>query len=173
MHIKKIAFILLLITFSIQAYPQKAIKDTPKTGEGINNFLLRNKRSVSEYKDTFLEINKGKFGKDGSLLMGVKYTIPPLNNKRKDKNNQNATTENNKTDKEPLFGKRYENYTIKSNIQKGACFFLSSGHGGPDSGAIGKANGKVLHEDEYAYDIMLRLARNLMENGAKIGRAHV
>ena len=43
-----------------------------------------------------------------------------------------------------------------------------SGHGGPDPGAIGKMNGHQLHEDEYAYDITLRLARVLLEKGAKV-----
>ena len=43
-----------------------------------------------------------------------------------------------------------------------------SGHGGPDPGCIGKYNGKELHEDEYAYDIILRLGRRLLENGAKV-----
>ena len=31
-----------------------------------------------------------------------------------------------------------------------------SGHGGPDPGAIGIYQGRQLHEDEYAYDIILR-----------------
>jgi N-acetylmuramoyl-L-alanine amidase len=42
-----------------------------------------------------------------------------------------------------------------------------SGHGGPDPGAIGKMGEHRLHEDEYAYDIALRLARGLMMKGAK------
>ena len=51
---------------------------------------------------------------------------------------------------------------------KGACFYVVSGHGGPDPGAIGKIGNVELHEDEYAYDVALRLARNLMEEGAKV-----
>ena len=51
---------------------------------------------------------------------------------------------------------------------KGCCFYLVSGHGGPDPGAIGKMGNVELHEDEYAYDVMLRLARNLMMKGAKV-----
>lgn len=43
-----------------------------------------------------------------------------------------------------------------------------SGHGGPDPGAIGKMGNVELHEDEYAYDVMLRLARNLLMRGAKV-----
>ncbi len=47
-------------------------------------------------------------------------------------------------------------------------FYLSSGHGGPDPGAIGTKDGKELCEDEYAYDVSLRLAKNLIEHGATV-----
>lgn len=70
--------------------------------------------------------------------------------------------------KEPLFGKKYQKYQVRSNALKGAVFYLVSGHGGPDPGCIGKYQGKELHEDEYAYDIILRLGRRLLENGAKV-----
>ena len=74
----------------------------------------------------------------------------------------------NKTGKEPLFGKGKETYTVKSNALKGAVFYLVSGHGGPDPGCIGRYQGKELHEDEYAYDIVLRLGKALLERGAKV-----
>ena len=45
---------------------------------------------------------------------------------------------------------------------------MVSGHGGPDPGAIGKVGKYELHEDENAYDIALRLARNLMQEGAEV-----
>lgn len=69
---------------------------------------------------------------------------------------------------EPLFGKKYAPYAITSSSLKGATFYLVSGHGGPDPGCIGKYHGKELHEDEYAYDIILRLGRELMKRGAKV-----
>ena len=57
---------------------------------------------------------------------------------------------------------------VTSNRLAGACFYVVSGHGGPDPGAIGKVGRYELHEDEYAYDIALRLARNLMQEGAEV-----
>lgn len=69
---------------------------------------------------------------------------------------------------EPLFGKALASYPIVSNELQGATFYLSSGHGGPDPGCIGKYQGKELHEDEYAYDIVLRLGRELLKRGAKV-----
>lgn len=69
---------------------------------------------------------------------------------------------------EPLFGSQLANVKVTSNRLAGACFYVVSGHGGPDPGAIGKAGKYELHEDEYAYDIALRLARSLMEEGAEV-----
>ena len=72
------------------------------------------------------------------------------------------------TGKEPLFGKSLATYSISSRELAGATFYLVSGHGGPDPGAIGKYQGHNLHEDEYAYDIVLRLGRELLMRGAKV-----
>ena len=69
---------------------------------------------------------------------------------------------------EPLFGKQLANVKVTSNRLAGACFYVVSGHGGPDPGAIGRVGKHELHEDEYAYDIALRLARNLMQEGAEV-----
>ena len=72
------------------------------------------------------------------------------------------------TGKEPLFGKALATYPITSWELAGATFYLVGGHGGPDPGAIGTYQGHKLHEDEYAYDIVLRLGRELMMRGAKV-----
>ena len=68
---------------------------------------------------------------------------------------------------EPLFGKALADVKVTSNRLQGACFYVVSGHGGPDPGAIGRIGKIELHEDEYAYDVALRLARNLMQEGRK------
>ena len=68
----------------------------------------------------------------------------------------------------PIFGKKYEKTAIKSKRLKGRIFYLVSGHGGPDPGAQGKRAGRTLCEDEYAYDVTLRLARNLVEHSATV-----
>ncbi len=59
---------------------------------------------------------------------------------------------------------------IKVNIvrtKKEPVSIWSADTGGPDPGAIGRIGKIELHEDEYAYDIVLRLARNLMTKGPK------
>jgi N-acetylmuramoyl-L-alanine amidase len=67
-----------------------------------------------------------------------------------------------------IFGREYGNVVQKSDKLKGKVYYISAGHGGPDPGAMAKMGGRSICEDEYAYDVSLRLARNLMENGAKV-----
>lgn len=69
-----------------------------------------------------------------------------------------------------LFGSRYSNFEVKSEALKDQIFYIVPGHGGPDPGAIVKNYlGKyTLCEDEYAYDVSLRLAKKLMEEGATV-----
>lgn len=68
----------------------------------------------------------------------------------------------------PIFGKKYEKVSPISNKLSGMIFYIVGGHGGPDPGAIGFQAGYELHEDEYAYDVSLRLARKLLEHGAEV-----
>lgn len=66
-----------------------------------------------------------------------------------------------------IFGKN-QTVKIESNKLQGAVYYIVAGHGGPDTGAIGKRENKDLCEDEYAYDVSLRLAKNLLEQGATV-----
>lgn len=66
----------------------------------------------------------------------------------------------------PIFGKEYAHTPLQSNSLKGRVFYIVSGHGGPDPGAMGKRGNYSLCEDEYAYDVALRLCRNLVSHGA-------
>jgi N-acetylmuramoyl-L-alanine amidase len=152
-------------------------KDKPREGEGIHAFLRRNKCTNTGDYNKFMELNKGKFGKNNSLIKDRAYILPNPSDKKQTSTATTSTTKNTSTSsgkkigskhKNKFFGKKYEEYTIKSNKLSRACFYLSSGHGGPDPGAVGKVNGHELHEDEYAYDITLRLARALMEEGATV-----
>ncbi len=72
------------------------------------------------------------------------------------------------TMKIPILGKEYEEIIVEDETLKGCVYYLVSGHGGPDPGAMTKKDGKFLCEDEYAYDVTLRLARNLLSHGAKV-----
>ncbi|MBE0643791.1 MAG: N-acetylmuramoyl-L-alanine amidase, partial [Bacteroidetes bacterium] len=67
-----------------------------------------------------------------------------------------------------IFGKDQEEVTLRDNRLQHAVYYIVSGHGGPDSGAQGERDGNTLCEDEYAYDVALRLARKLLEHDAKV-----
>ncbi|MGB1204797.1 MAG: N-acetylmuramoyl-L-alanine amidase family protein [Chitinophagales bacterium] len=67
----------------------------------------------------------------------------------------------------PIFGKKHQHVPLEDNILKGKVFYVVAGHGGPDPGAVGHDKSHQLCEDEYAYDVSLRLARNLIAHGAK------
>ncbi|MEL6556603.1 MAG: N-acetylmuramoyl-L-alanine amidase [Bacteroidota bacterium] len=68
----------------------------------------------------------------------------------------------------PIFGPEHEEVEMVSEQLVGNCYYLISGHGGPDPGALGKYQKKTLGEDEYAYDVVLRLARRLLSHGATV-----
>ena len=67
-----------------------------------------------------------------------------------------------------IFGDKYKKVDILSSELKGKVYYIISGHGGPDPGARCQKEGVFLCEDEYAYDISLRLARNLIKKGARV-----
>ncbi len=163
MQSNKYIIILICLLFLLTPALKAQEKAYPQKGEGIELFLKRFNRTGQSYQKEFIRINKKKLGKDNALIAGVKYTLPPLRG-------QKAAGTSGKARKgyEPLFGKKYANYSQVSSELKGTCFYLVSGHGGPDPGAIGKIGNHELHEDEYAYDIILRVARNLMQRGAKV-----
>ena len=67
-----------------------------------------------------------------------------------------------------LFGNKYESFDIFDHSLANQVFYISSGHGGPDPGAMCDDCSEQMCEDEYAYDVCLRLARNLMQHGATV-----
>lgn len=68
----------------------------------------------------------------------------------------------------PIFGSEHEKVTILDSSLTGVVFYVVSGHGGPDPGAVTEVNNNTLCEDEYAYDIALRLARRLLTHNATV-----
>lgn len=65
-----------------------------------------------------------------------------------------------------IFGEKYRKTIIENQSLKGQVFYVVAGHGGPDPGSLGQSNGNRLCEDEYAYDVALRLTRLLVSRGA-------
>ena len=68
----------------------------------------------------------------------------------------------------PIFGKKYESTPLMDNKLKGSVYYIDAGHGGPDPGANALFYGHRMCEDEYAYDISLRIGRYLVSHGALV-----
>ncbi len=77
-------------------------------------------------------------------------------------------TEVSREDGYAIFGPAHSKIEKKSNELDGQVIYIISGHGGPDPGAIGKRSSHTLCEDEYAYDVCLRLTRQLIQRGALV-----
>jgi N-acetylmuramoyl-L-alanine amidase len=169
LHSYKITASVILLFFCLQSSAQEYQKIKARKGDGIYSVLKQNGYSSPESFQQFIELNKTKLGKDNSLIIDRTYRLP-----LKADSISEAQKIQKKIDILPkkttyeIFGDTYREITIKSKEIQGAVFYLESGHGGPDPGAIGSLNGHVLSEDEYAYDVTLRLARNLIERGATV-----
>ncbi len=160
----------LFVTGCLFAQNFKTFK--AQKGDGIYSILKQNGYSYTKYSEQFIKLNKTKLGKDNNLIIGVTYKLP-LKTDSVSKAAPKAKIQP-KTEASPtkinyeVFGEKYREVTIKSRELSGAIYYLESGHGGPDPGAMGSLNGYTLCEDEYAYDVTLRLARNLIECGATV-----
>ncbi|MGB3079496.1 MAG: N-acetylmuramoyl-L-alanine amidase [Saprospiraceae bacterium] len=143
-------------------------------GKSIRSTLsikdMETAKRIANYNDLLLTRNLRKSDYESSGILWVPFhelncpspTSKPINIEPKIEK-VSATIHNNMT---AIFGPEYEHLDKLSDDLKGKVFYISSGHGGPDPGAITKIGGHMICEDEYAYDVALRLARNLMENGA-------
>jgi len=154
-----------------QASAQGTLPDTviAKSGEGIFALLRRTERNPSDFLPDFIELNRERLGNDSSLVLGKAYLLPPYPDHEPaspPEIREKSTGEN--VISEPLFGSSYEKVRPIDEKLKGAVYYLVTGHSGPDPGAIGKYGPYALSEDEYAYDVTLRLARRLMEHGATV-----
>lgn len=164
----KFLFVLILLVIQVVSYSQEKTF-TAQKGDGIYSVLRDNGLSPSCI-NKFLALNKKTLKGSRELKAGVNYILPAVNESKTDKLTTSAIPLSNSTSTKrfSIFGSKYQDISIESNILNGAVYFLVSGHGGPDPGAVGKYNGKLICEDEYAYDITLRLARNLLSLGATV-----
>ena len=159
---------ILFCTFLVFEVSAQGEYATPKAGEGISAFLERNKRPGKACYNEFMKLNEKRLRGKEELRLGVKYILPPLKKGTSAAASSKSAAGKKGAVRERLFGKKLADVKVTSNRLQGACFYVVSGHGGPDPGAIGKIGKVELHEDEYAYDVALRLARNLMQEGAEV-----
>ncbi len=179
-HIKIVSRFILIFFLAFVVAPQCLKAQSNEVvaikGDGIYKLLKRNGIDPAKHTDAFVELNKTRLGKDNTLFAGVKYKLPDTGNSAietivaatEPQTPSLAAKISSKIKHFDMFGKKYADVEITSDELKGAIYYLIAGHGGPDPGAVGKFDGHQVCEDEYAYDVTLRIARNLIQKGATV-----
>ncbi len=141
-------------------------------GDGIYSLLRKQGLNPYAHFDDFVKLNIANIRDSIHIYEGRLYKIPPKKNDPKVEvladNTASTVKPKTKGKKFPIFGEKYQTVTPKSERLKGTIFYVVSGHGGPDPGAMTNYKSKPICEDEYAYDISLRLARELLSHGAMV-----
>ncbi|SEK80683.1 N-acetylmuramoyl-L-alanine amidase [Maribacter orientalis] len=165
---------LILLVFITQAtIGQESLKTvTAEPGDGILSLLRKQGVNPYEIFDEFVALNNHDLRDSVHLIAGKTYVIPKfeLETVLIVDSIQKQSTDVKKLESATfaIFGDKHKTVIAKSERLKGNVYYLVSGHGGPDPGAMGVYAGKTISEDEYAYDITLRLAKELLAHGAMV-----
>ncbi|RRQ50484.1 N-acetylmuramoyl-L-alanine amidase [Maribacter algicola] len=170
---KSFLFVFLFFAHYFLIYGQDTLATvTAEKGDGIYSLLRKHGVNPYEYYHEFIDINMDNLRDSLHLLEGRTYIIPKVEldtvpvvdsiqkQAKKVKEIASKTYD--------IFGEDHKTVLSKSERLKGAIYYLVSGHGGPDPGAMAVYKGKSISEDEYAYDITLRLAKELLAHGAMV-----
>jgi N-acetylmuramoyl-L-alanine amidase len=135
-------------------------------GDGILSLIRKQGANPYEIYDEFVALNSHNLRDSIHLFEGRIYTVPLK--LKSDVQKVTTETKSVKGLSYEIFGKKYAEVTSQSNKLQGVVYYLISGHGGPDPGAMTTYLGTAISEDEYAYDVTLRLARELIAHGATV-----
>jgi len=123
-------------------------------GDGIWDLLERaGVEPTPSAIEAFKDRNRDRLIRGDELLAGRSYTVPAGGSR---------------VGTFPIFGPEYERVARRSDRLAGRVYYIVAGHGGPDPGTVGRYAGRRLPEDEIAYDVSLRVARRLLEEGATV-----
>lgn len=192
-----VLFSCLCIASALSAQSDSVRTVVAKQGDGIYKILRENGYEAKDYYHKFLEINKDKIQLEDQLILGETYILPEKHDTVKPEHivvidtlpqvylkpdtavvsdsvmSVDTLSQVDVPDvpAKPMPQVKMELRiadTIKGTALKGAIFYLIAGHGGPDPGATSYVDGVMISEDEYAYDITLRLARCIEEQSGKV-----
>jgi len=166
-----IKYFLFIFLIAQVAFAQDTLKTvTAQKGDGILSLLRKEGINPYDAFEDFVKLNLDNLRDSVHLIAGKNYLIPKTKldtivvvDSLQKIANEVKEIESASYD---IFGEKYKTVISKSERLKDNVYYLVSGHGGPDPGAIGVYAGKDITEDEYAYDITLRLAKELMAHGA-------
>ncbi len=162
--------ILLLLCFGTLHAQDTLRTIVAEKGDGIYSLLRKYGLNPALHYNDFIALNSDKLVDNSALLEGRTYLIPPVEEVEMVDSIQKQSNKIKpiKGTEYIIFGKDHALVLSASERLKDNVYYLISGHGGPDPGAIAEYAGKIIAEDEYAYDITLRLAKELLSHGAKV-----
>lgn len=148
-------------SYKLPMYQYKYNGKSIRTTVGIDDF--QQALHIQKYNEAMLKTERHKVDFRKTKILWVPYRILNCADEITDPTSVNTPP---LKDSYSIFGSKYAKVKRESNALKGKVYYIVAGHGGPDPGAIGKSGGYSLCEDEYAYDISLRLTRYLIMQGA-------
>lgn len=146
----------------IYAYNGKSIRST------IKDFNMEKALRIKKYNESILNKGYRKTSFTTSKILWVPYHEVGCNLPSSANNNLTSEVIDENSLYVSLFGDKYGKVKVEDLSLKDKVYYVVAGHGGPDPGAMCYDCPKDMCEDEYAYDIALRLARDLMQHGAKV-----
>ncbi|WP_411028914.1 N-acetylmuramoyl-L-alanine amidase family protein [Spongiimicrobium sp. 3-5] len=164
---------LFVFSFCFTGFAQDGLRTLiAEQGDGVYSLLRRSGVNPYENFDAFIALNVDNLRDSVHLYEGKTYLIPTitLDTVAVVDSIQKQTTEIKEIIGKdyPIFGEKHSGVIPKSERLRGAVYYLVSGHGGPDPGAMTTHRGEPISEDEYAYDVTLRLAKELLSHGATV-----
>ena len=169
-----IKLLLILLWFPLLTLVGQDSLKTVVAEKGDGIYSLLRKQGVDPYitYDDFIALNLPRLRDSLHLYEGMAYIIPNTSGDSleivKDATKIAGIKNSVKGISYDIFGEKYAEVIGKSERLSGTVYYLISGHGGPDPGAMTQYVGKSISEDEYAYDVTLRLARELLSHGAQV-----
>ena len=158
--------LMLSFEYKLPLYNCKFDGKTIRSSLGITDF--NHAKQIEEYNKSirYVGIKKQSYKIDKKLW--VLYFDFMISGNPTITGETSKTVEKKKKKKYAFLGPAHQNVRVSDYSLKNNIYYLVCGHGGPDPGAIGKYGKHGLCEDEYAYDVTLRLAEQLIGHGATV-----
>lgn len=169
--LNKVTLVSILLLASINLLAQDAVQSVvAEKGDGILSLLRKQGINPYDSYDQFVSLNAENLRDSVHLYAGRTYKLPVEKAIEKPSAQEKVVVETKsiKGISYEIFGEKYAEIVSQSTRLKGNVYYLISGHGGPDPGAMTTYAGKAISEDEYAYDVTLRLARELLSHSATV-----
>ncbi|NNJ89267.1 MAG: N-acetylmuramoyl-L-alanine amidase [Eudoraea sp.] len=161
----------LFFTVAILGQDSLAVAVAEK-GDGIFSLLRKQGMDPNDHYQDFIVLNKENLREGQHLYEGAAYLLPTVEDAVMSSEIDNDSSEISTSEIEgshyAIFGDEEAFVEKKSEQLSGAIYYLISGHGGPDPGAVETYQDVTIAEDEYAYDVTLRLAKELLAHGAMV-----